>query len=177
MSPKYKADELILLQSFHTRIPSPGGIDDPAISEQMPFFTEAMHTTNFLRLSSYAACVFMVELALQCFDHSRMAETNDGNKGFWDRHYSLVKNIEERNAIMSAYFSTSALTQDPIALSRHLNMCSLEIQLHEAAIREISRQALPPGMASESRTRSLAAAERIFGAVQLNWREQQSEVR
>lgn len=117
----------------------------------------------------YAGSVLMVELALRCFRYGRRLETESGKKGFWDDYYSLIKDVDQRVAMLRPLLNAQTVREDPLAFALHLNLSATEIFFHEVAITQVSRSDLPIELATESKKRSAAAAFKIASAIRLNW--------
>lgn len=118
----------------------------------------------------------MVALARQCYEHVWVLAADARNKGFWDRHYALVKKIDNRTAILHMHLNAKAIGEDSVAFALHMNLCAIVVFLHEAAIDQVDKQELPKLIGAESRKRSAAAAFKISSAVRMNWPVQRSEV-
>ena len=122
-------------------------------------------------LSSYAACVLIVELIIRCFEHA--GSSNSG--GFWDRHYALLKTIGDYSSTLKSQLNTSSVQGDPVAFTVHMNICAIEIHFREAAINQVHRQGLPGALAAENQKLSAAAAYKISSAVRLTWPTEKAE--
>lgn len=158
-----------------TYLPSPGELKESFLPTPMPFISESTKLTGVGYLTSYAAVTIMVKLARLCFEHVSILSRSASDSGFWDRHYRLVKTINDYTAIFQRYLTAKAVREDPLAFSLHLNLCATHISLHEAAIRKVEEQDLPKLVAAESRKCSAAAAFKILGAIRMNWPVQRSE--
>lgn len=130
---------------------------------------DSLEPASCSRFSSYAACVLMVELAMRCFNHDVHYEPGVEKRGFWDSHYALIKDIDQRTAMLQAHLNAQSVKTDPIAFSLQMNLCASEILFHEAAINEVKIKQLPTGLVAESEKRSTAKAFKIVSAVRLNW--------
>lgn len=150
-------------------------MDSTFIAYPTPRLSEISPQSTSTRLSSYAGCVLMVELAFRCFAHGRRLETEPGAYGFWDNHYALIKAMDLRTELLRPHLNASAICQDPLAFSLHMNLNATDIYFHEAAISEVRRQSLPDALAAESQKRSTAAAFRIANSIRLIWSNQPSE--
>ncbi|KAK4861979.1 hypothetical protein LT330_003117 [Penicillium expansum] len=156
-------------------LPSPGELEESFLPSPMPFISESTKLTGVGYLTSYAAVTIMVKLARLCFKHVSILSCSASDSGFWDRHYRLVKTINDYTAIFQRYLTAKAVREDPLAFSLHLNLCATHISFHEAAIRKVEEQDLPKLIAAESRKCSAAAAFKILGAIRMNWPVQRSE--
>jgi hypothetical protein len=163
-------------ESLSIFLPSPGELKQNFLPSPMPFISEPTKLTGVGYLTSFAAVTIMVKLARICFEHVSIVSRSASDSGFWDRHYRLVKTINDYTAIFQRYLTAKAVREDPLAFSLHLNLCATHINLHEAAIRKVEDQDLPKLVAAESRKCSAAAAFKILGAIRMNWPVQRSEV-
>ncbi|KAI9785101.1 MAG: hypothetical protein M1816_000512 [Peltula sp. TS41687] len=149
-----------------TALPSPGDFSDAALSVPMP----SLHHTSLLfgteHVSSYAGIICMVSLYRRCFDHLHVLP--HPRYGFWDRHYRIVKAFDECNTQLLGHFGAQVPEDDPLVFGLHLNMCAIDICLHEAAIAEAEKEGLPEPLAAEGRKRSEAAALKIANIIRLN---------
>ncbi|KAJ6172831.1 hypothetical protein N7470_001898 [Penicillium chermesinum] len=156
-------------------LPSPGELNETFRPSPMPYISDLTQLAGVSYLTSYAAVTIMVKLARLCFEHVSILSRSDNDSGFWDRHYRLVKTINDYTAIFQRYLTAKAVREDALAFSLHLNLCATHINLHEAAIRKVEEQDLPKLVAAESRKCSTAAAFKILGAIRMNWPVQRSE--
>lgn len=162
---------------IHVFLPSPGHLAaEDFVPSPMPFLDSASTLYEAPYISSYAAIMLMVNLARLCYEHVALPATDAQGGGFWDRHYALVKQIDDYTAIMAIHLSTKAVGEDPLAFSLHMNLCTVHMFLHEAAIRKVDEQQLPQLVAADSRKCSTAAAFKIASAIRMNWPIQRSEV-
>ncbi|KAL4739543.1 hypothetical protein BDV11DRAFT_215168 [Aspergillus similis] len=156
-------------------LPSPGELNEAFRPSPMPFISDPTKLAGVSYLTSYAAVTIMVKLARLCFEHVSILSRSVSDSGFWDRHYRLVKTVNDYTAIFQRYLTAKAVREDALAFSLHLNLCATHINLHEAAIRKVEEQDLPKLVAAESRKCSTAAAFKILGAIRMNWPVQRSE--
>lgn len=157
-------------------LPSPDELNETFRPSPMPFISDLTQLAGVSYLTSYAAVTIMVKLARLCFEHVSILSRSASDSGFWDRHYRLVKRINDYTAIFQRYLTAKAVREDALAFSLHLNLCAMHINLHEAAIRKVEEQDLPKLVTAESRKCSTAAAFKILGAIRMNWPVQRSEV-
>jgi hypothetical protein len=157
-------------------LPSLGELNEGFVPCPMPFLCEPAKLSGISNLSSYAAVTIMVKLARLCYEHVGILSRGATDSGFWDRHYRLVKTINDYTATFQGHLGAKAVRECPLAFSLHLNLCATHIHLHEAAIRKVEEQELPKLVAAESRKCSTAAAFKILGAIRMNWPVQRSEV-
>ncbi|CZT51338.1 uncharacterized protein RSE6_12468 [Rhynchosporium secalis] len=145
-------------------LPSPGSLDDGFQPLSMPFLSETTTLQGIPHISNFAGIVLMISLARKTYEHGR-----GQSEGYWDRHYRLVRLLNERTSSLSIHLTAKTVQEDIVAFSLYLNLCAIEIYLHEAAIDEVMRENLPKLVADESRKRSGAAAFKIASAVRMNW--------
>lgn len=157
-------------------LPSPAELNENFMSCPMPFLCEPAKLSGLKNLSSYAAVTIMVKLARLCYEHVGILSRGTSDSGFWDRHYRLVKTINDYTTIFQGHLGAKAVREDPLAFSLHLNLCATHINLHEAVIRKVEEQDLPKLVAAESRKCSTVAAFKILGAIRMNWPVHRSEV-
>lgn len=143
----------------------------------MPFLRDTVKLRGNPQISAYTGIVLMVALARQCYEHVWVLTADAENNGFWDRHYALVKATFCRTAILHMHLNAKAVAEDSVAFALYVNLCAVDIFLHEAAIDEVEKQELPKLVAAESSKRSTAAAFKIACAVRMNWPVQRGEVR
>lgn len=158
-------------------LPSAGHLDEKFTPSSMPFLSEALSLQGASQISSYAAIILMVRVARLCSSHVAITGTDAQGRGFWDRHYALVKRINDYTPLMQPHLSAKAVREDPLAFTLHINLCAVHMLLHEAAIGQVKEQELPKLVAAESRKCSTAAAFKLLSAVRMNWPMQRSEVR
>ncbi|PKY04375.1 hypothetical protein P168DRAFT_343864 [Aspergillus campestris IBT 28561] len=156
-------------------LPSPGELNEAFRPSPMPFLSDPTKLAGVSYLTSYAAVIIMVKVARLCLEHVSILSCSASDSGFWDRHYRLVKTINDYTAIFQRYLTAKAVREDVLAFALHLNLCATHINLHEAAIRKVEEQDLPKLVAAESRKSSTAAAFKILGAIRMNWPVQRSE--
>ncbi|KAF4336885.1 hypothetical protein FBEOM_9265 [Fusarium beomiforme] len=148
---------------FRIRLPSPGLLTPELVPLKMPFLSD-IDIEPMADISSYAGCVLMVELALNCFSHTEDCASN----GFWDGYCALVKKTDQLFGTLKEHLNATSIRNDPVAFSLYLNLRATEIFCHESAITRSQEQGLPPLMTAESQRRATAAAFQISTAVRLN---------
>ena len=89
--------------------------------------------------------------------------------GFWDRHYALSQAINDRMTVLQAHLSAKASRADPAAFSLLVNLCALDLYLHEAAIAQADRQDLTPSVVAESRRRCSVNALKIASTIRISY--------
>ena len=158
-------------QDFVVFLPMLDATDQVTSSDEQVLFQDwqRQYSNVTEQLSSYSGCILMVELAIQCFDHVRRAQSASAYRGFWDVHYSLIKEMKSRRTALRRHLDPASVRRDPLAFSMHMNLCATEICFHDAAISQIRGQGLPDELAAESRKSSSAAAFRVAAAVSMTW--------
>ncbi|KAI0109771.1 hypothetical protein F4814DRAFT_461028 [Daldinia grandis] len=157
---------------FGIYLPSPGLLTSEFTPTKMPY-PGNLTADPCPELSSFAGCVLMMELAIKCFDHGRLAEYASTRNGFWDSHYNLVRIIEERFTMLHMHLNAKSVREDPIAFSVYMNLRGTEIFFHEVAVKLVEQQGYPVLAAAESQKRSMAAAYKVASTMRLNWPCQQ----
>ncbi|KAI1470568.1 uncharacterized protein F4812DRAFT_456577 [Daldinia caldariorum] len=155
-------------EGFGIYLPSPGLLTSDFVPSKMPYLGN-LTADPCPELSSFAGCVLMMELAIKCFDHGRLAEYASTRNGFWDSHYNLVKVIEERFGMLHMHLNAKSIREDPIAFSLYMNLRGTEILFHEVAVKLVERQGFPLLAATESQKRSMAAAYKVASTMRLHW--------
>ena len=110
----------------------------------------------------------MVELAFRIFSHCRASHDRTATRGFWDRHYGLVKDVASVTQVLQKHLTESTIKEDSLALSLVMNLSAIEILLHETAILEAIREELPEALVTGSRNAARAAASKIGSTVKVN---------
>ena len=159
-------------QKIDVRLPSPGQLGSDFTPVPMPLLRDACQNLNECspKLSSYAACVLIVDLVIRCFEHIGLSNS----RGFWDSHYALLKTIGDRSSTLKSQLGTSSVREDPVAFTVHMNICAIEILFREAAISQVQRQGLPGALAAENQRLAVAAAYKISSAVRLTWPDEET---
>ncbi|KAK7427342.1 hypothetical protein QQZ08_006111 [Neonectria magnoliae] len=73
--------------SFEMNLPSPGPLTLEFEAIEMPFLRNMNITYG--ELSSYAACVIMVDLAIKCYEHAEDRGIESQVQGFWIRPHQI----------------------------------------------------------------------------------------
>lgn len=118
----------------------------------------------------------MVGIAVRCFAHHAGRNHDFENKGFWDRHYELVKSMDECLSVLRPHTTATAVCEDPLTFTTHLNLHAVDIFLHDTALHEAKKQNLPPETAAASAKRCSEAAMKIAGTIRLVKGARTSEV-
>ncbi|KAH9908377.1 hypothetical protein F4778DRAFT_345755 [Xylariomycetidae sp. FL2044] len=164
-------------KAFEVRLPSRGSLSDGPLgmqAEPMPFLRDVA-VDSCPELSSYAGCVLMVDLALRCFDHGWEVEMKKQRRHFWDNHYTLLKELDDRFSMLMIHLNAMSIQDDPVAFSVYMNLRATEVFFHQVAITQVEHQGLPALTAAESQKRSVASALKIAKAVHLNLPGRQTE--
>ncbi|RSL91829.1 hypothetical protein CEP51_000089 [Fusarium floridanum] len=128
--------------SFEVNLPSPGMLNRELKSTSMPFLRDVAKSNE--ELSSYAACVVMVDLAIRAYEHAELSQSQ--TQGYWDRHFAMARMIQECSAKMGNHLSLEVAVHDPVSLSNQLNLGAIKIILHETAIGKGRVDELSPSM-------------------------------
>lgn len=155
---------------FHVKLinlPSPGTLG-PNFTPLSPPISLTSSRQDASWISSWAAVAVMVELAFRIFNHCRASHNRTATRGFWDRHYGLVKDVASVTQVLQKHLAESAIEEDSLALSLVMNLSAMEILLHETAILEAIREALPEALVTGSRNAARAASSKIGSAVKIN---------
>lgn len=139
----------------------------------MPFLRDVTKSNE--ELSSYAACVVMVDLAIQAYEHAELSQSQ--TQGYWDRHFAMARLTQECSAKMGNHLSKEAAVGDPISLSNQLNLGAIKIMLHETAISKGRVDDLSPSVVAENERCCQVTAQTIADTVRVVWESQTPEVR
>lgn len=97
--------------------------------------------------------------------------THRSSPGFWDRHYSLLKDCNEYGKLLR--HCAGAIYTDPLAFNVYMTFCAIELRLWEAAADEAAQTGLP----TEESTKQLqACAFKIANTVRVTWGVQRMAV-
>ncbi len=123
----------------------------------------------------------MVSLHCRCLRHFQASyeqdQTDDLSYGFWLHHYQIDKALADYSTNLLGHLNAQARLDDPLALSLNMNLCAVNISLHEAAIAKAQKGKLPASLIVESENRCTAAAMEITGDVRLSQQLDSSKVR
>ncbi|KAH7253399.1 fungal-specific transcription factor domain-containing protein [Fusarium solani] len=151
--------------SFDVNLPSPGLLNRGLTPTDMPFLRDMAKSDE--ELSSYAACVIMVDLAIRAYEHGELSQSQA--QGYWDRHFAMVKLIQECSAKMGSNPSKEAAVHDPVSLSNQLNLGAIKIMVHETAVVKGRVNDLSPSMIAENERSCQVAAQTIADTVRAVW--------
>ena len=123
-------------------------------------------------ISAFAGVVLMISLHCRCLKHFQASyeqdQRGDLSYGFWLHHYQIDKEITDYSTNLLGHLDSQARLDDPLALCLNMNMCAVNICLHEEAIDKARRGGLPTTLMTKSENRGAAAAIEIVGDVRLS---------
>lgn len=132
-------------------------------------------------ISPFAGVVLMISLYCRCLKHFQASyeqdQTGDLSYGFWLYHYQIDKTVADYSTNLLGHLTSQARLDDPLALCLNMNLCAVNICLHQAAIEKAQKGKLPLSLIAESENRCTAAAMEIVGDVRLSQRMDVSKVR
>ena len=147
----------------------------------MPSLNNATTLAGTALISAFAGVVLMVSLYTRCDKHFQASyeqdQTGDLSYGFWLHHYQIDKTVTDYSANLLGHLTSQARLHDPLALCLKMNLCAVNICLHEAAIDKAQKGKLPATLVTESENRCTAAAMEIVGDVRLSQQLDPSKVR
>ncbi|RSL40629.1 hypothetical protein CEP54_016065 [Fusarium duplospermum] len=157
--------------SFDVNLPSPGLLNRGFMPVNMSFLRDV--TESDQELSSYAACVVMVDLAIRAYEHAELSQSE--TQGYWDRHFAMSRLIQECSLKMGSHLSKETAVHDPVSLSNQLNLGAIKIILHETAIGKGRVDELSLSMIGENERCCQVAAQTIADTVRVVWENQSPE--
>ena len=148
----------------------------PSISEKgqppMPSLDNARILYGTGRISSFAGLVLMVSLYRRCSSHVKSCyerqSTGGSGYGFWEHHYEIDRDLKRCSDTLIGTMGAEELLDDEFALALNLNLCAIDIYLHEAAIMKAAKDGLPETLITECNNRCSQAATRIVEGVSLS---------
>ena len=150
------------------------------MSPSMPSLTRASTLSGTGLISAFAGVVLMVSLYCRCLKHFQASyeqdRTGDLGYGFWLHHYQIDKTVADYSSNLLGHLTSQARLDDPLALCLNMNMSTVNICLHEAAIDKAQKGKLPTTLVAESENRCTAAAMEIVGDVRLSQQLDPSKV-
>lgn len=156
---------ITIRQYFHVKLPSPGRLGPEFVPVDMPLLCHA--DTGFGEVSSFTACLLMVDLAVKCLDH---------NVDLRQHYASLTKCFANRMVAMRNLFTRETLQKDPIALTTYLNMRAIEIILDEMAVRNPEEAELSRDEVHQKILTRKNIAENIYHVIKECWSTRTIEV-
>ncbi len=154
-----------------TALPSHRLIPEPN-EPSMPSLENARSLLGTGYISSFTGLVIMVSLYRRCLSHVRSSLGNESTTGgscysFWEHHYGIDKDLKSYTDGLTGMMNAQELLEDEFALALNLNLCAIDICLHEAAIVKANGDALPKTLVAECNSRCSQAAMRIVEGVSL----------
>jgi hypothetical protein len=143
----------------------------------MPLLGDGAIFVRSIPISAFTGLVLVCSIARLCRRHIEGHGAEINGKGFWDRHFQVMKAIGECYTILRPVLGSKTISEDSVAFSLHLSLLAIELYLHKAAIDEGEKQGLSPLVTADSKKRSASAASKIATSVRANWPAQRSEVR
>ena len=138
----------------------------------MPSLENAQTLYETGSISSFTGLVLMVALYRRCLSHvkSSLETESAGNSkyGFWEQHYGIDKDLKSCSDALIGRMDPQELLNDEFALALDLNLCAIDICLHEAAIMKAEKDSLPRALITECCNRCSQAAMRIVEGVSLS---------
>ena len=163
-----------------TALPCPQKILE-ANSPPMPSLdnAQALYGTDFI--SSFTGLVLMVSLYRRCLSHIKASlepepPTSGAGYSFWEHHYRIDKDLKGCTEVLIGKMDVDALLNDEFALSLNMNLCAIDIFLHEAAVVKAEKAALPKALIMESNNRCSQAAMHIAEMISLSQRLAQPQL-
>lgn len=104
-------------------------------------------------------------VAARCVKHSNRIDSQQYD--FWTEHYLIDKAIAEVVGSLFTHLRLSMILTDPAVLFLNLLIHSITIFLHQLAIAQAEKSALPAAMIAESEIRCSSAALEIANIVKL----------
>ncbi len=155
-----------------TALPSPQKISEANLPP-MPSLNNAqvLYGTDFI--SSFTGLVLMVSLYRCCLTHVKSSLEPEPAPGgarysFWEHHYRIDKDLKSCTEALIGKMDAHALLNDEFALALNMNLCAIDIFLHEAAIVKADKDSLPQALIIESNNRCSQAAMSIAEGVALS---------
>ena len=144
-----------------------------ANSPPMPSLDNAQALYGTDLISSFTGLVLMVSLYRRCLSHVKSslepeAPTSDAGYSFWEHHYRIDKDLKSCTEVLIGKMEMDTLLNDVFALALSMNLCAIDIFLHEAAVAKADKDALPKALITESNNRCGQAAIRIAERISLS---------
>ncbi|KAL8723276.1 MAG: hypothetical protein Q9225_000398 [Loekoesia sp. 1 TL-2023] len=154
-----------------TALPAPPKIPEPN-QPPMPSLDNAQLLYGTDYISSFAGLVLMVSLYRRSLSHVKASLEPDPTLGgtgysFWEHHYAIDKDLKSCTEALIGKMDAQELMNDEFALALNMNLCAIDIFLHEAAIIKADKDGLPQTLITESNNRCSEAAMRIAEGVSL----------
>lgn len=155
-----------------TALPSPHNSPE-ANHPPMPTLEHARLLYGTNSVTSFTGLVLMVSLYRRCLSHTKRSLDSDSatagpGYGFWEHHYEIDKDLQECKDALIGNMDAQALLNDEFALGLDMNLCAVDIFLHEAAVVKADKDGLPRTLVIESNNRCSEAAKRIVVGISLS---------
>lgn len=154
-----------------TALPSSQLIPDPN-QPPMPSLDNARTAYGTGCISSFTGLVPMVALYRRCLSHVKSSPENESTGGigysFWEHHYGIDKDLKSCSDSLLGRLDAQELLDDEFALGLNLNLCAIDICLHESAIVRADKDGLPKALITECNNQCSQAAMRIVEGVSLS---------
>lgn len=142
-------------------------------------------------ISPFTGAIFVVSLLRKIIQHTMATDsskttnqtnskmkrmlhtTHHSSPGFWDRHYSLLKECNQYGNLLRHCTSMRVIYADPLAFNVYMTFCAIELRLWEAAVDEAEQTGLPT---AESMKQLQACAFKIANTVRVTWSVQRMAV-
>jgi hypothetical protein len=138
----------------------------------MPSLGHASRVYGTGEVPSFTGLVLMVQLYRRCLGHIRASVESDlapsSVYSFWEHHYTIDKDLQSCSNTLLGKLDAQALLDDDFALALNLNLCAIDICLHEAAILRAQQDSLPLTLVMECKSRCYQAAARIAEGISLS---------
>ncbi|KAM7185308.1 hypothetical protein V8F33_012486 [Rhypophila sp. PSN 637] len=180
-------------EEIFVSLPSPGTLGSKFTPIQMPTLPQVASTISNPEelITPFTGLVLVVSLLRKVFHHATSSDSlhpsttaTSGSQdpppilvnkyrpgpGFWDRHYSLIRECKEYGRLLHHFSSQSVLYNDPVAFTIHLTFCATGLRLWDAALHEAERSGLSNTLDNTIQTQILAAE--IANTIQSTWTTQ-----
>ncbi|KAK4207406.1 hypothetical protein QBC37DRAFT_433484 [Rhypophila decipiens] len=180
-------------EEMFVSLPSPGILDSKFTPIRMPTLPQVTSTvTNPEELiAPFTGLVLVASLLRRVFHHARSSDSlhpsstaASGSQdpppiltkkyrpgpGFWDRHYSLIRECKKYGRLLHHFSSPGVLYNDPVAFNIHLTFCATALRLWDAALDEAERSGLSSTLDSTIQIQMLAV--KIANTIRSTWTTQ-----
>ena len=138
----------------------------------MPSLDKAQLLYGTGYIPSFTGLILMASLYGRCLNHVKSSLNNEPTSGseysFWEHHYAIDKELQNCYDAMIGARDAQTLLEDEVALALNLNLCGIDICLHETAIIKAEKDKLPKALVTEGNNRCSQAAMRIADGVFLS---------
>ena len=163
-------------------LPSAGDLNLDFKPASLPNISEVDLMDKSETLTPFCGLVLVVSVLRKVLEHisqslpSSNFESRWNPPGFWDRHYSLLKLLRVREALIEPMTSPRTLYSDAVVFNLYLVLHAIKVKLYEAAMEESERQGLPHTTVSDNNEHVNANALKIATAVRSSWGHQRFSV-